>query len=111
MKTLARVIATLLIVAAGSAGAYELWDYYMLSPWTRDARVRADVVTIAPDVAGFVNDLCVKDNQLVHKGDILVILDRLATKLGLYRLLWHPPLARLGLFLCLFSVLVLATGP
>ena len=42
---------------------------------------------------------------------LFVILDRLAAKLGLYRLLWHPPLARLGLFLCLFSVLVLATGP
>ncbi len=76
MKTLARVIVTVLIVAAGCAGAYELWNYYMLSPWTRDARVRADVVTIAPDVAGFVNDLRVKDNQLVHKGDILVILDQ-----------------------------------
>ena len=42
---------------------------------------------------------------------LFVIVDRLATKLGLYRLLWHPPLARLGLFLALFSVLVLATGP
>jgi hypothetical protein len=42
---------------------------------------------------------------------LFVILDRPAAKLGLYRLLWHPPLARLGLFLCLFSVLVLATGP
>lgn len=76
MKTLARMIATLLIVATGCAGAYELWNYYMLSPWTRDARVRADVVTIAPDVAGFVNDLRVKDNQVVHKGDILFILDQ-----------------------------------
>ncbi len=76
MKTLARVIATLLILAAGGAGAYELWDYYMLSPWTRDARVRADVVTVAPDVAGFVTDLRVKDNQIVRKGDILVILDQ-----------------------------------
>ena len=76
MKTLARVIATILMVAAGSAAAYELWDYYMLSPWTRDARVRADVVTIAPDVAGFVSDLRVKDNQIVHKGDILFIIDQ-----------------------------------
>ena len=42
---------------------------------------------------------------------LFVILDRLATKLGLFRLFWHPPLARLGLFLCLFSVLVLATKP
>src|SRR5215470_1697915 len=75
-RKLARVIATLVIVAAGSVGAYELWNYYMLSPWTRDARVRADVVTIAPDVSGFVNDLRVKDNQFVRQGDILFILDQ-----------------------------------
>jgi len=75
-RKLARVIATLGIVAAGSAGAYELWNYYMLSPWTRDARVRADVVTIAPDVAGFVNDLRVKENQIVRRGDILFVLDQ-----------------------------------
>lgn len=42
---------------------------------------------------------------------LFVILDRLATRLGLFRLFWHPPLARLGLFLCLFSALVLATKP
>src|SRR5215831_16161472 len=82
-RKLARVIATLGIVAAGSAGAYELWNYYMLSPWTRDARVRADVVTIAPDVAGFVTDLRVKDNQLVHKGDILLVLDQERYRLAL----------------------------
>jgi multidrug resistance efflux pump len=76
MKTLARVIATILVVAVGCAAAYELWNYYMLSPWTRDARVSADVVTIAPDVAGFVSDLRVKDNQIVHKGDILFIIDQ-----------------------------------
>jgi RND family efflux transporter MFP subunit len=48
----------------------------MFSPWTRDARVQADVVGIAPDVAGFVDEVRVKDNQFVHKGDILVVLDR-----------------------------------
>jgi hypothetical protein len=42
---------------------------------------------------------------------LFVILDQLAAKLRLHRLLWHAPLARLGLFLCLFSVLVLATRP
>jgi multidrug resistance efflux pump len=76
MKALARVVATLLVVVAGGLGGYELWNYYMLSPWTRDARVRADVVTIAPDVAGFVTDLRVKDNQVVHKGDILFVIDQ-----------------------------------
>src|SRR4051794_13051115 len=76
MKTAARVLLTLILVAAGCVGGYELWDYYMFSPWTRDARVQADVVSIAPDVAGFVDEVRVKDNQFVHKGDILVVLDR-----------------------------------
>src|SRR5438445_12449850 len=76
MKTVARVLLTLVVVAAGCAGGYELLDYYMFSPWTRDARVQADVVSIAPDVAGFVGDLRVKDNQFVHKGDVLLVIDR-----------------------------------
>jgi multidrug resistance efflux pump len=76
MKKIARVLLTLVIVAAGCVGGYELWDYYLFSPWTRDARVQADVVNIAPDVAGFVTDLRVKDNQFVHKGDVLLVIDR-----------------------------------
>ena len=76
MKTVLRVFVTLVILAAGCAGGYELWDYYLFSPWTRDARVQADVVSIAPDVAGFVDELRVKDNQFVHKGDVLLVLDR-----------------------------------
>jgi multidrug resistance efflux pump len=76
MKAIARVIFTLLIVATGGLGGYELWTYYMLSPWTRDARVQADVVTIAPDVSGYVDEIRVKDNQFVHKGDVLLVIDR-----------------------------------
>jgi protein AaeX len=34
-------------------------------------------------------------------------LDVLASRLSVYRLLWHPPLARFGLFVCLFSALSL----
>lgn len=83
MKALIRVIVTIVILLAGCAGAYELWTYYMLSPWTRDARIRADVVTIAPDVAGFVSELRVKDNQFVHKGDVLLVLDQERYKLAL----------------------------
>ena len=83
MKRLARVALTLVIVAAACVGGYELWDYYMLSPWTRDARVQADIVTIAPDVSGFVDDLRVKDNQFVHKGDVLMVLDQARYKRAL----------------------------
>ena len=46
-----RCILSLVVLGIAGLGAYRLWDYYMLSPWTRDARVRADVVAVAPDVA------------------------------------------------------------
>ncbi len=42
---------------------------------------------------------------------LFLTLDRLATPLGVYRLVWHPPLVRLALFTCLFSGLVLLTAP
>jgi multidrug resistance efflux pump len=85
MKAVARVFATVLIVAAGCAGAYELWCYYMLSPWTRDAKVRADVVTIVPEVAGYVKELRVRDNQFVHKGDVLFEIDPADYRIALDR--------------------------
>jgi multidrug resistance efflux pump len=76
MKAAARLLLTLAFVAAGCVGGYELWDYYFFSPWTRDARVQANVVDIAPDVAGFVDEVRVKDNQFVHKGDVLIVIDQ-----------------------------------
>ncbi|MBV8186513.1 MAG: efflux RND transporter periplasmic adaptor subunit [Alphaproteobacteria bacterium] len=82
VKRLVGIALTLVILAAGGLGSYEVWTYYMLSPWTRDARVRADVVTIAPDVAGFVTDLRVRDNQVVHKGEILLVIDQARYKLA-----------------------------
>ena len=53
-----------------------MWSHYALAPWTRDGRVRADVVSVAPDVSGFVVKVDVHDNQVVHKGDPLFELDR-----------------------------------
>ncbi|MGD9970204.1 MAG: biotin/lipoyl-binding protein [Sulfuricurvum sp.] len=52
-----------------------LWDNYMNSPWTRDGRVRADVVMVAPDVGGLVTQVDVTDNQHVKRGDILYRID------------------------------------
>ena len=41
---------------------------------------------------------------------LFLVVDRLITRLGVYRLLWHPPLARFGLFLCFLTALVISTG-
>jgi hypothetical protein len=42
---------------------------------------------------------------------LFLVIDRLASPFGLYRLVWHPPLVRLALFVCLFAGLVLFTHP
>nr|WP_284700876.1 HlyD family secretion protein [Robbsia betulipollinis] len=52
-----------------------LWQHYMDAPWTRDARVRADIVNVAPDVSGMIVDLPVHDNQFVHRGELLMQID------------------------------------
>jgi multidrug resistance efflux pump len=70
-----RPALTLLIVAAALVAGRYLWAYYQEAPWTRDGRVRADVVTIAPDVPGLVTDVLVHDNQTVKRGDVLFHID------------------------------------
>ncbi len=52
-----------------------LWVHYMDEPWTRDGRVRAEVINIAPDVSGAVVELPARDNQFVKKGDLLMQID------------------------------------
>lgn len=76
MRTSVRVAITLGLVVVALFAGYHLWQYYMLTPWTRDARVRADVVIVAPDVSGWVRELKVSDNQAVKAGDLLLSIDR-----------------------------------
>jgi len=70
-----RALLTLVIVAAALVAGRYLWAYYQEAPWTRDGRVRADVVTITPDVSGLVADVLVHDNQPVKRGDVLFRID------------------------------------
>jgi multidrug resistance efflux pump len=70
-----RIVVTLVTVAIAIVVALALWDYYVNAPWTRDGRVRADVVAVAPDVSGLVTDVLVKDNQNVRRGDVLFRID------------------------------------
>ncbi|VXC52936.1 undecaprenyl pyrophosphate phosphatase [Pseudomonas sp. 8Z] len=76
MRSILRVSVTLSLVAVAIAAGAWLWQHYLYSPWTRDARVRADVVTIAPDLSGWVRELKVRDNQHVAAGELLMSLDR-----------------------------------
>jgi multidrug resistance efflux pump len=71
----AHVLITLATVAVAAALGWVMWDIYMVAPWTRDGTVRAYVVTMAPEVTGRIVELHVADNQYVHKGDLLMVID------------------------------------
>jgi RND family efflux transporter MFP subunit len=71
----ARVAVTLVAVAVAVLIGWRLWVYYEEAPWTRDARIGADVVGVTPDVSGLVSEVRVKDNQIVHRGDLLFVVD------------------------------------
>jgi p-hydroxybenzoic acid efflux pump subunit AaeA len=80
VKTLTRKISrtaiTLILVVLAFIAIFHAWVYYTESPWTRDARFSADVVAIAPDVAGLITEVNVKDNQLVSKNQVLFTIDQ-----------------------------------
>ncbi|MFC0400742.1 efflux RND transporter periplasmic adaptor subunit [Paraburkholderia rhizosphaerae] len=68
-------IATVAIFVVAVLIGRALWLHYMYEPWTRDGRVRAEVINIAPDVSGAVVQLPVRENQFVRKGDLLMQID------------------------------------
>jgi RND family efflux transporter MFP subunit len=75
MRAFARVLVTLVAVLAASAVGWQLWVYYEEAPWTRDARVSADIVGVTPDVSGLVSAVPAKDNQAVRAGEVILVVD------------------------------------
>lgn len=80
---IARVALTAAIVILASYVGYTLWNRYIDAPWTRDGRVRADIIAVSPDVAGIVTEVPVIDDQEIHKGDVLFVVDTARYELAL----------------------------
>jgi RND family efflux transporter MFP subunit len=76
-------VSTAAVTIAAVFVGWRLWVHYEEEPWTRDGRVRAEVVSVAPDVSGLVSDVLVRDNQRVRKGDVLFRIDQERFKLAL----------------------------
>jgi multidrug resistance efflux pump len=72
---LIRGAVTLVTLLVAFALMHMIWLRYMYSPWTRDGRVRANVINLSTDVSGLVKEVRVKDNEWVRKGDVLYVLD------------------------------------
>lgn len=75
MKKYLPRLATLVVVLLAFILGWFAWEHYTRAPWTRDARVRADVVTLSADVSGRIVKLGVQDNQHVEKGQLLLEID------------------------------------
>ena len=78
-----RIGITLLATAGAIYVGVQLWQHYEIAPWTRDGRLKAYVVQVAPDVTGQVTKVYVHDNQLVKAGEPLFDLDRARFELAL----------------------------
>jgi RND family efflux transporter MFP subunit len=74
LKTL-KYFSSLVVLSLALLAGWWLWNYYMQSPWTRDGKIRAEQVSITPQVSGAITLLKVKDNQFVHSGDVLFHID------------------------------------
>ncbi|MFH7805606.1 HlyD family secretion protein [Acinetobacter sp. BSP-53] len=73
-KVVRPVLFTIVAVVAILAVKH-IWDYYNSEPWTRDGRIRGDVIQVSSDVAGLITEVLVQDNQTVKKGQVLFKID------------------------------------
>jgi multidrug resistance efflux pump len=83
LPAIGRVGITLLATAGAVYAGWQLWRHYEVEPWTRDGRVKAYVVQVAPDVTGLVTKVYVHDNQEVKAGEPLFEIDRARFELAL----------------------------
>jgi RND family efflux transporter MFP subunit len=75
LAALARWAITVTLFVVAILCCVLLWGRYEKEPWTRDGHVRVDVVRVAPDVGGLVTSVSVHDNQPVHRGQLLFVVD------------------------------------
>lgn len=81
-KTL-KYFSTVIVCAIAICAGWWLWNYYMQSPWTRDGKVRAELVNITPEVSGRLEKILVHDNQFVTAGSLIFSIDPVPYQIAL----------------------------
>ena len=69
------LIILILLVICGAWFGISKYTYAQHHEGTDDAQVSADISPVIPRVAGYVKEVKVKDNQMVKKGDTILVLD------------------------------------
>ena len=92
-RTTRRRRAVLLLVAAGLVVGLWWGSGYVVA-YTDDAYVESDVVQVAPEVAGPIEAVHVRDNQWIKRGSILFTIDPRPFKLELQQAIAKEEQAR-----------------
>ncbi len=69
------IIVLVLLVIAGTWFGVSKYQHGKHHEETDDAQIEANISPVIPRVAGYVKEVRVKDNQVVKKGDTLLLLD------------------------------------
>lgn len=75
LRKIIRPLGFLIVVILAVLAMMHIWNYYNAEPWTRDGRIRGDVIQVSSDVSGLITEVLVQDNQTVRKGQVLFKID------------------------------------
>ncbi len=75
-ENLRQIFLSLLLLGLALLALYGLWVRYEVEPTTRDGKVQADIVQVAPDVSGWITAVLVRDNEMVKRGQPLLQIDQ-----------------------------------
>src|ERR1700742_1274252 len=75
LRAIGKQLSTLALALVAVLISLLTWQHYVNAPWTRNGSVRVQVANIAPQISGKIVELRVADNQFVHKGDVLYVID------------------------------------
>ena len=75
IKNVIRILITLTAVIVAGLVLYEMFQDYLLHPWTRDGQVQGQIIQITPRVSGPIVTIPIVDNQFVNQGDLLFKID------------------------------------
>jgi multidrug resistance efflux pump len=82
-EILRKAISSAVLLAVSLLALLALWVRYEVEPTTRDGKVKADIVQVAPDVGGWATQVLVQDDEAVKKGQVLLVLDPARYQLAL----------------------------
>ena len=75
MRKAALVLLVAIVVAAGALGGWRWWTAWRFEQSTDDAYVQSDVTVISPKIEGYIKEVRVAENQRVHAGEVLFVVD------------------------------------